>query len=250
MAHASSSSNKRVTFAEAASHNVHAYETKKRQVKKDPWALLDPHSLGDKPYTPKPLKKGKTYRLPEGVSLPPSECVTGARTSHVTPPQCRSFVRQTLRPSLAVEAFRVAMGKQLESTTKISHQGLAYGDEFLYIAKENAKLKAAKRRAERILMEESGGPEIDLGSARHYDDDDDEGYGGGFDFGGGDDDYGDDENDNAIGNSGMQNLDDAFAGAGNNDKYGGKCKRNKLMCSLFTKFELTCNMLCSAYQQD
>jgi condensin-2 complex subunit H2 len=117
----------------------------------------------------------------------------------------------------------MAMGKQLESTNKISHQGLAYGDEFLYIAKENAKLKAAKRRAERRLEQERAGPNTARTSScgQYDDDDDDEGYGGGFDFGGGGDDDYDDENDNAVGNTGMHNLDDAFPGSGDDDEAGG-----------------------------
>ena len=47
--------------------------------KPDPWSLLDPH---DAPAgrRPRPLRIGITYRLPRGVEVPPSACVTGAHT--------------------------------------------------------------------------------------------------------------------------------------------------------------------------
>jgi condensin-2 complex subunit H2 len=120
------------------------------------------------------------------------------------------------------------MGKQLEPTHKISHLGLAYGDEFLYIAKENAKLKAAKRRAERKQEREaSGGSKqrsdnlsegVSTAQSDNYYDEDDDDYGGGFDFGGGADDFDDDDENNAGGNTGMRTLDDAFENPGDGGK--------------------------------
>ncbi|KAL3909664.1 MAG: hypothetical protein SGILL_007998 [Bacillariaceae sp.] len=202
-------SNKRVTFAETTKES----DTGKPK-KKDPWALLDPHSNGNN-YVPKPLKKGMTYKLPEGVSKPPSECVTGARTNRIIHPKAQSLTQPTLRPSVAVETFRVANGKQLVPEFEVSNFGLAYGDEFLYIAKENAKLKAAKRRADRKKerQENANGDRATDGQAvnnaqNDYDDDDD--FGGGFDFGGGDDENDDYENDNNLGNTGIQSMDNLF----------------------------------------
>ncbi|OEU21592.1 hypothetical protein FRACYDRAFT_216806, partial [Fragilariopsis cylindrus CCMP1102] len=144
-------STKRVAFAESSIYEDDAKRKHQKKKKVDPWVLLDPHSMGDASYKLKPLKRGKTYRLPDGILQPPSECVTGASTTskrHISQPDRRSlFAPPKLRPSLAVETYRIAMGKQLEDVvslssssnndTKISYRGLAYGDEFLYIAKEN-----------------------------------------------------------------------------------------------------------------
>jgi condensin-2 complex subunit H2 len=228
---ASSSSTKRVAFAESSIHEDDVERKHQKKKKIDPWALLDPHSMGDSSYKLKPLKKGKTYRLPDGILQPPSECVTGASTTkcNISQPDRRSlFAPPTLRPSLAVESYRIAMGKQFEDV--VSYRGLAYGDEFLYIAKENAKIRTAKRREERKLHQQNqqqkphgdsnnkssnnNGPNYDNDN---YDDDDDNG--GGFDFGGGgdddhyddDDDHdGDNNNNQNTGNAGLNSLDDAF----------------------------------------
>uniref|UniRef100_A0A7S4AVB0 Condensin-2 complex subunit H2 C-terminal domain-containing protein n=2 Tax=Pseudo-nitzschia australis TaxID=44445 RepID=A0A7S4AVB0_9STRA len=224
-------STKRVAFADSVDNDLEKKQHRQqKKKKKDPWQLLDPHSLGDTVYKPKPLKRGKTYRLPEGIFQPPSECVTGSSTSRTTKPERQSLVQPTLRPSLAIENFRVAMGNQLEPSEDISIRGLAYGDEFLYIAKENVRLKAAKRREERkreqqssaaVLREREGeqkSGDIDNNSNSKnshddiYDDVDDDDNGGGFDFGGGgenDCDY-DGDQDYAAGNSGLVNLEDAF----------------------------------------
>ena len=99
---------------------------------------------------------------------------------------------------------------------------MSYGDEFLYIAKENAKLRAAKRREERKQEKQAAhssasdeSANIDGGNT-HYDDDDDNDDDGFVDFGGGggDDDYDDDydNNDNGAntGNAGLMSLDDAI----------------------------------------
>jgi hypothetical protein len=257
LASSSSTSTKRVAFAESTIHKDDAERNQHQKKKKvDPWALLDPHSMGDSSYKLKPLKKGKTYRLPDGILQPPSECVTGASTStakrNISQPERRSlFAPPTLRPSLAVETYRIAMGKQFEDVvsssssssssndnTKISYRGLAYGDEFLYIAKENAKIRAAKRREERKQHQKQNQQQQPYGDSNsnnnnnnnnngpNYDNDDnyddDDNNGGGFDFGGGggdDDHYDDDDddhdggdnNDNQnTGNAGLTSLDDAF----------------------------------------
>jgi len=247
----------------------------------DPWALLDPHSMGDASYTLKPLKKGKTYRLPKGITRPPSECVTGSSTIHHPPPppqeismnqsililkhKTRRMKRATitqpptinrtgkgglfqLRPSLAVETFRVAMGKQLPESidlqNKINFRGLAYGEEFLYIAKQNAKLRAAKRREEKKQQQQgtttgttttpsSYDEQQQFNSGENNNDDygddnDDDDNGAGFDFGGGGGDYDDDDDDdndnnnNAnTGNAGMSSLDEAFQRNRNNGSGDG-----------------------------
>lgn len=221
LASSQTSSNKRVAFADSVEDHLERKEQQKKKKKKDPWQLLDPHSLGDPSFTPKPLKRGKTIRLPEGIYQPPSECVTGSSTSFTAQPERRSLAPPILRPSLAIETFRVTVGKQLEPSNTIAFRGLAYGDEFLYIAKENAKIKAAKRREERKKERESsvlasqrqaeqqnGGRTTD-----NYTDEDEYGNddnGEGFDFGGGDIDYDNGDYDGAVGNSGLEKLEDAF----------------------------------------
>lgn len=239
LAQSQTPSTKRVAFADSVEDDLERkqnmeenLERKQKKVKKDPWQLLDPHSIGDPSYTLKPLKRGKTIRLPEGLFQPPSECVTGSSTSFTAQPERRSLTPAILRPSLAIETFRVAVGKQLQPSSTISFRGLAYGDEFLYIAKENAKLKAAKRReerkreqesrtlAERRKIEQQTGGKIN----DNFNEDDDYGDGddgGGFDFGGsGDTDYDDCDHDGAVGNSGLVNLEDAF-GNGNIENRDG-----------------------------
>jgi len=290
----SSLSTKRVAFAESTEEQElerrrkqqqHQQEEQKKKERVDPWALLDPHSMGDSSYTLKPLKKGKTYRLPKGITRPPSECVTGSATIHHPPPppppetsmnqsililkhKTRRMKRATitqpptinrtgkgglfqLRPSLAVETFRVAMGKQLPESidlqNKINFRGLAYGEEFLYIAKQNAKLRAAKRREEKKQQQgtttTTGGTtppssydeqqqQFNSGENNNddYGDGDDDDNGAGFDFGGGGGDYDDDDDDdndnnndnNAnTGNAGMSSLDEAFQRNRNNGSGDG-----------------------------
>lgn len=235
-------STKRVAFADSVEDHFKRKQQhqQKKKKKTDPWQLLDPHSIGDPSYTLKPLKRGKTIRLPEGILQPPSECVTGSSTSFTAQPERRSLAPPTLRPSLAIETFRVAVGKQLQPSNTISFRGLAYGDEFLYIAKENAKLKAAKRREERKREQESS----TLAARREFDqqtggkinenfnDQDDYGdddNGGGFDFGGGGDiDYDDGDHDGAVGNSGLENLEDAFGNRHAEDEDGNWGKGSSL----------------------
>lgn len=177
---------KRVTFADTAI-----------QVKRaDPWMLLDPHS--SEGFTPKPLRKGKTYRLPEGITLPPSECVTGASTRRVVS-KVKSSKQEIIYIPLIVQTLQAFLGKR-EDPPKIPIDGLIFGDEFLYLAKESAKARAAERRAERKKFVEH------QAQAAFDDDDDDDQYGCGFDTGGEDD---NDDGDDA-GNAGMTSLDEAY----------------------------------------
>jgi hypothetical protein len=200
---------KKVTFEE------HTEKKKTKNIKNNPWELLDPYSIDDPSYLPKPFKKGKTFRLPEGISQKPSECVTGARTRRITQPQMRPLIFSKARPSLAVESLRVAMGEQLESRVKITNLGLQYGNEFKYVAKENAKLKAAKRRQGRKRQQELAGkgnqfidPEWIAGT--DYDDVEDD-FGGTNAFTGVDDDNDyDDDVDNEGGNAGFNSVDDVI----------------------------------------
>jgi condensin-2 complex subunit H2 len=180
--------------------------------RKDPWALLDPHYDGSK--KPKPLKKGRTIRLPEGMEKLPSECVTGARTR-----QMKERPRQTLPDEddlttkyLAADTFQAFLRNQFEPP-KIPITGLVF-KEFSYIAKKKAKQRAQARRAERKKEMEDQNLNHESQSQQHEDiDDDDDDYGGGFDFGGGDD-YDDDDHVNAGDNTGLASLDDVFQNNG------------------------------------
>lgn len=224
-----SSSRKRVAFADSVEEQLEKkHQNQQKKKKKDPWQLLEPHSVGDPSHALKPLKRGKTIRLPEGIYQPPSECVTGSSTSFTAQPERRSLAPPTLRPSLVIETFRVAVGKQLEPSNAIKFRGLAYGDEFLYVAKENAKLKAAKRREERKKEQESrtlatqrneqqnGGKTND--NYNKEDDFGDDDNGDAFDFGGGD--YDDGDYDDPGGNSALNDLDDAFGNDSQNTEDG------------------------------
>jgi len=226
-----SSSRKRVAFADSVEEHLEKKrQNQQKKKKKDPWQLLEPHSVGDPSRALKPLKRGKTIRLPEGIYQPPSECVTGSSTSFTAQPERRSLAPPTLRPSLAIETFRVAVGKQLEPSNTIKFRGLAYGGEFLYVAKGNAKLKAAKRREERKKEQESSslathrneeqtGEKLD----DYYNKEDDFGdddNGDGFDFGGGD--YDDGDYDDAVGNSSLNDLNDAFGNGSGDTEDGNK----------------------------
>jgi hypothetical protein len=245
---------KNVRFAADADNAPARSEEGKKNKKTDPWALLDPHSAGDTNLTKKTLRKGRTYRLPEGIDKPPSECVTGSSTTSMTQRNTSLLWKQHhLRPSLIVESFRIAMGKQIDpesssiSKTKHEFKGLVFGDEFLYIAKENARKRAAKRRAERKeqqkLASEGTASEPGGDNGLYYDDDDfDDNDFGGVDFVGGGDNYDDDEidaDDNGRGNAGLGSLDDVFQRASGDGNQGMSHSSNTfVLMSLLKTMEL------------
>jgi len=211
-------------------------ETKKA----DPWALLDPHDVGTT--KPRPLKIGVTYRLPEGLTEPPSKSVTGSHTRRRTLP-IRKPVERPAAPvvSIATETFKAtvanrrhqqhvamtsmedkdsvdgddtmndsSMFQTVVARPKVPLKGLAFGDEFAYIAKANAKRKAAERRERRKLLVQEPAQQQAPDEADNlfgFDDYDDDSVGGGqFDDGGG-------------GNTGLAPLDDANVSPGVN----GEC---------------------------
>lgn len=241
---------KRVTFAPNTST---APSNKAKKTKADPWALLNPHSADDTVCARKPLRKGRTYRLPEGVELPPSECVTGSSTTRVAQQKAVSWNKPELRPSLAVESFRIAMGKQLAPSydtwsSKQPFKDLVFGDEFLYVAKENARKRAAKRRAERKERIQSsdvaGGCGLQEDGARATIDEDEDDYGSGFDFAGSGNDYDDDEDygNNGRGNAGFGSLDEAFQTA-NGDGNHGACDDGYSALKTYLLFHRHVNIL-------
>jgi len=198
---------KRVTFADstaAAAPKIH-----KPVPVVDPWALLDRDAPDSK--KARPLRVGKTIVLPDSMDALPSECVTGSRTRRVARKQQRERVLRrdkTASSSLAAQTFQQVMTtttntllgqkRALEdasssaTTAAIPLKGLAYGNEFAYIAKATAKRKAEERRALRKQQQQDA-----AAVAVELDDGDD----GGFGFGGGHGDY-DDEDDNDFGGGG------------------------------------------------
>jgi condensin-2 complex subunit H2 len=197
VAHAGHVMTKRVTFAETAN----------KLTRDDPWALLDPHSTDG--FNPKPLRKAKTYVLPKGIDLPPSECVTGASTRRVVN-RSNTEIKTQAPTSIIIESLEAMLGKR-KDYPGIPFSGLVFGDEFLYLAKQHANLKASQRRAERKQrLEQQESPNLRVQAEFTDDDDDDDNDGAGVDFGvGGDND--DNDNDD-FGNAGLSSLDEAFEG--------------------------------------
>ena len=220
-----SETHNRVTFAETLN------QPKKKRA--DPWELLDPHTLDS--VKARPLRIGKTIKLPPGVDELPSECVTGARTKRVSrknkvplPPvlekPAKSLATETFKATMAarkrshnettVDDESLGNGEEAASFPSVPLKGLVFGHEFAYIAKASAKRKAAERRELRKQQLRTNTPIV---SEEDDNDDDDD---GGFAFGGMDDgDDGDDgdfggayDNDNGpvVGNTGMASLDEAY----------------------------------------
>jgi hypothetical protein len=209
---------KRVTFA-----------TSVPKQEKDPWKLLDPHKP-DK-VKARPLKVGKTIKLPPQVNSLPSERVTGARTRkraavvnlpiEVAPPT--SLVTDTFKATLARKRKNDCVDEE-SALPNVPLKGLVFGNEFAYIAMATAKRRAAERRALRKTQaaesanaapveEDDHGGFYDGGGGDYDDDDNDGGFAGGWD---------DDENDGpAETNTGMASLDDAYGGYNDADKNPG-----------------------------
>ncbi len=191
--------------------------------KRDPWALLDPHSV-DSVTKAKPLKVGKSIRLPEGITEPPSACVTGARTRRIIRPINPTSQADTAtgkRRFDATESFnsQCAFGKRSvndnddDTVDFLPLQGLAFGDEFTYVHQATAKRFAAQRRELR-QQEQSRAAQ-----SKFDEEDDDDQYGDGFVFGGDDDnnDSGDAADHSQEGNTGMVSFDEMY------NRENGKC---------------------------
>jgi condensin-2 complex subunit H2 len=184
--------------------------------KRDPWALLDPHSV-DSATKSKPLKVGKSIRLPEGITEPPSACVTGARTRRIIRPNNPTPQPDTAtgkRRFDATESFnsQCAFGKRSvndndnETLSFLPLQGLAFGDEFTYVYQATMKRLAAQRRELRQQAQSKAA------QSNFNEEDEDDQYGDGFVFGGDDDDndYGDATDYPQEGNTGMVSLDEMY----------------------------------------
>ena len=212
----------------------------------DPWELLDPHTTDS--YKPRPLRIGKTIRLPAGLTELPSECVTGARTRRVARRERAPVLKEKAgtNRSLVTETFKAVMANRKrhhdetnetgESTFEqedkterpaVPLKGLAFGNEFAYIAKATAKRKAAELRERRKQLRVlSSSNQAEVGAQQNDDGGDDDDGGAGFAFAGDedDDDYGYDggafDNEDrgpSMGNTGLASVDDVYKSNYEND---------------------------------
>ena len=203
-------------------------------VQDDPWALLDAHSTTF--VKSREHKFGTTCRLPAWLDGLPSEGRKRGRRG--VPPKIRERRVKPATESLAVQSFKAKLMAQrrrrkiLESTSnnpglldldsdipQIPLKGLIFGDEFLYIAKETARIKRSQAKAMAKLNKhvkvdnktnlydhDERYAAADYGGEDDYDDGDDD---DGFAFAGGDNND-DDEDITRIGNTGVGNLGDMF----------------------------------------
>lgn len=221
---------KRVTFADSAAPLPQ--QKQKPAAVVDPWAMLDRDTPDSK--RSRPLRVGKTIALPDSVDALPSECVTGTRTRRTARNKRRDRRAAVPRAeggaaySLAAATFRATLlGKRpLDESgidaTAVPLKGLAYGNEFAYIAKATAKRKADEHRALRKQQQQApvamGGENDDdggfgFGGADYEDEDND--YGGGGDV------FGDDNHGplHHNSNTGIASVDDVY----NQNNYIGAC---------------------------
>ena len=156
--------------------------------KNDPWMLLDALDSGGT--KPRPLKKGRTIRLPLGIPEKPSLCVTGASTrddkkAKAAASRARKALKDHQERIQQEHIWRTIGGYtthvldiildedgkiqlqplmyhqfsnssqrdahlQLMTNTLLSLKGLAYGKEFAYIAKATAERRNQEKRKERL----------------------------------------------------------------------------------------------------
>jgi condensin-2 complex subunit H2 len=218
---------------------------------RSPWDMLDPHD--DSEAKSRPVRVAITYRLPHDCEAPPSASVTGAMTKMSTKKIPRARAKNQIDEgdysttmdytSLAVEEYRKTLlyiedrrrkssmdidsddasmdsgtetNEHMRAITPLSVKGLAFGDEFLYVAKAQAKYKAAEKRRLKRIQSETRNESQNAAIANEkfadiYDDNDDDDEGGAFDFAGGDDDY------SAGGNNESTEGLDAFGGVFGNE---------------------------------
>jgi condensin-2 complex subunit H2 len=235
-------------FGAAANDPPVVQQAQKYQTKKnDPWALLDPHDMG--PTKARPLRIGVTYRLPEGLNEPPSNTVTGAHTRRRMLPTRKPVDRAAPTVvSIATETFRATVANRRQQRTaaammsldekdsieqdgsmndssvfhnavarpRVPIMGLAFGDEFAYIAKAAAKRKAAERRERRKLLAQDPQAIEESGNLFGYDD-----------FDGGDNDSIGGNYDDNVGNTGIASLDNVHATP---DAKGGSAYETTNIC--------------------
>ena len=94
------------------------YDHQQSGTTEDPWTLVDPHSSDSKA---RPLKKGKTFTIPPGINEDGSE---------------DSSVNESLNVSTSINKSSFVVEDE-----DLKLRGLAYGNEFAYVAKEIKKRK-------------------------------------------------------------------------------------------------------------
>lgn len=200
--------------------------------KSDPWALLDAHAQG-RSVKSKEHKFGTTCKLPQRVTELPSEnnSRTKKRGKIMSPIIIKRKAKHARQP-LALESFRSNLFAQrrlcnilAKSNNKgasfdidipeIPMKALIFGDEFLYIVNETARLRRAQARAESKKSKDTYHTLKDE-QRKNVCDEEDDGFGV-MDYGGDDDDGGfgfgdedDDQQGDEVGNTGFGNLDDMF----------------------------------------
>lgn len=235
---------KRVTFAPEAVPEV-------EPERPDPWAMLDPHTSDTR--KSRPLKLGKTLKLPAGVDDLPSDCVTGSNTR-------KWKVAVPLPPAsadskfFATEAFHALSRKRrLEDDDEeedivpgdlpmVPLKGLVYGEEFAYLAREHAQRKAADRRhLRRVQQQRAKEARRQMGAQNHnaFGDDDDDDFGGGYGFGDDDDDDDVGPVDNGGGspvvetNTGLQAMEEVYRNRSEDGtpEYIRECVKSRMLKS-------------------
>jgi Condensin II complex subunit CAP-H2 or CNDH2, C-term len=216
--------------------------------------ILDPHQpVGYH----RPLKKGMTLVIPDGLSDLPSDCVTGARTKSRAGKEARRNVGRASQSSAAAlrrstngplsESYATDMYRNLTDGTDMPEMSLtdpAFGDEFAYIVKRNRRIQMAEKRKARqsarsaadVVDAWDGGKDAveddrdaDFGDFDAGNDDDYEDYER-EDSGGGGIVWGDDEGPN-TGNAGLASVEDAFHG---DDGTIRECVRRRCNAVLLT----------------
>ena len=189
--------------------------------KPDPWALLDPHEPMKSSASSKPLKLGKTIRLPERLrTKKSSKGAPALKQTHKSEPRC-----------LTVESFRHFMDPQGTEEPYIPWKGLVYGSEFANIARRKQAQRNAEKRRQRLLQQGEEAPPLmsDTNDAppmysNHdddYDDDDDGGY-----MDGGDDDWGDNDEGVMETNTGLVSVDQLYNRGDADTDETGECQNN------------------------
>lgn len=196
----------------------------------DRWGMLDPHDASAVLTKSRPLKVGKTFKLPPGLDDAGS-MVNGSRTRSrkrgANNSTANAFAVKVahdikrkytnLNQSMVVSLKNHSDGgvsfisPVCADTKTIPLKGLVFGDEFAYIAKATAKRKSRERRLrQRQIAENPASAKVDDIDNLHEDQNHDFDYGGDDDYGG---DY-DMAGDEYAPNVPAAAFDDAFASNG------------------------------------
>jgi hypothetical protein len=183
-----------------------------KKAKNDPWHLLDPHDAETTKV--RSLRMGSTFVLPAGLDPLGTTKASSKQRHHaevvvesVAEPVCIATAafkatmaneqRRRERLSISGEASNISdtsaiSTPAIEPVIVVPMKGLAFGDEFAYIAKANNKRKAAAQRERRklLLVKPSAVPQQEADQLMGYDDhyggdDDDNSFGGDDDDGAG-----------------------------------------------------------------